>query len=149
MPSRKFLAKIHITQKEKKVPDEDYRDMLKRLFPAQMEGLETPSSKALTDRQALIFIRSLRDFHKDPYAPSDEQIYLIKDLWHRVYRGNDETKHLRQFLWNHFKVSDVNFLDRRKAYEAVEALKNMQKRRTKDDRRDTQYEKETVHAAPA
>ena len=123
MPQQKYLARIHIMKKEKAVPEEDYREILCSKFKAQ-------SSKELTDRQALVFIRSLRDFRKDPYSPSDEEIWRIKKMWHEVYRGDHETRDLRKFLFNHVKVSDLNFLDRRKAYEVIEALKAIQRRRS-------------------
>lgn len=133
MPTQKYLARIHIMKKEKAVPEEDYRAILRKLFPTEMKGLDTPTSAVLSDRQALVFIRSLRDFRKDPYSPSDEEIWRIKKMWHEIYVGDHETKHLRQFLFNHVKVSDLNFLDRRKAYEVVEALKAMQKRRAANE----------------
>ncbi len=122
MPQQKYLARIHIMKKEKSVPDEDYREILYRKF-------KVGTSSALTDSQALIFIRLLRDWRKDPYAPSEEMLYKIKTMWHDVYRGNEEAKHLRQFLFNHVRVSDLKFLDRTKAWQVVEALKAMQKHR--------------------
>jgi hypothetical protein len=122
MPDKKFLARIHIMKKEKNIPEEDYRDLLGSKF-------KTQSSKDLSNDQALLFIRSLRDFHKDIYAPSDEIIWKIKNLWHQIYRGDHEISDLNKFIFRHVKVSDIKFLDRRKAYECVEALKSMMGRR--------------------
>lgn len=125
LPSQRFLAKIHIMAKEKKVPDEDYREILSSEFGVR-------SSKDLDDRQALVFIRSLRDFHKDSYASSDEIRWKINQMWNEYHYNHcncgDTTGHKRRFLFSRFKVSEVNFLDRRKAYEAVEALKSMTKK---------------------
>jgi tRNA(Ser,Leu) C12 N-acetylase TAN1 len=122
MPDQKYLARIQIMKKEKAIEEHDYRYILKWEFNVQ-------SSKELENHQAVVFIRRLRDFHKDVYAPSDEIIWKIKNLWHQIYRGDHEIRDLRKFLWRHVKVSDLNFLDRRKAYECVEGLKAMQNRR--------------------
>ncbi len=136
MPVRKLQIKIKIAQKQLGIEDAVYRDILYRKF-------RVSSSNSLSDSQALVLIRHFKDLgwvpkskpkkyddqKGDVYSASPGQKRLIEVLWHEVYRGNDETKHLRQFLFNHFKVSDVNFLDRRTAYEAVEALKAMQRRR--------------------
>jgi hypothetical protein len=122
MPDRKFLSKIHILKKEKNIPDEDYRGLLMSLF-------KVTSSKDLSNYQAMVFLRKLDGLGNDCYTPSKEQIWKIKNLWHSIYRGNSEDKHLRQFLFNHFKVSDIRFLDKDKAYQAIEALKAMQRRR--------------------
>ena len=122
MPDKKFLAKIHIMKKEKNISEEDYRRVLSSQF-------EVRSSRDLDNQQALIFIRALRDFRKDAYAPSAEQIWLLKDLWHQIYRGNHEENDLNLFLFRHFKISHVNFLDSRTAYQATEAVKAMAKRR--------------------
>lgn len=122
MPERKYLARIHIMKKEKKISEEDYRGILSSKFKAQ-------SSSELSNYQALLFIRALRDFHKDVYAPSDEQIWLLKYLWHQVYRGDHEESDLSLFLFRHFKISHIKFLDYRIAYQATEAVKAMAKRR--------------------
>ena len=124
MPDRKFLARIHILKKEKHISEEDYRAILRNDFNG------AASSAELSNYQAVLFMRKLRDFRKDVYAPSEEIIWKIKNLWHEIYRGDYEARDLRKFLWNHVKVSDLNFLDRRKAYETVEALKAMQTRRS-------------------
>lgn len=125
MPAQKFLAKIHIMKKEKAVPEEDYRDILYRKF-------KVGSSSALTDSQALIFIRLLRDWRRDPYASSDEIRWKVNDLWEKYHHNHcncgDTIGHKRRFLFSRFKVSEVDFLDWRKAYEVVEALKKMQER---------------------
>ena len=137
MPVQKLLAKIHIAKKQLGLDDETYRSMLKNLTGKQ-------SAKDLTDRQIILVINHL--MHKgwqpkagpkkyddlgkrDVYAASPSQLRLIEVLWHQVYRGNNETLHLRQFLFNHFKVSDIRFLDSRTSYEAVEALKKMNDRK--------------------
>jgi hypothetical protein len=69
------------------------------------------------------------DSPRDPYDASGAIKRKIEAMWHDLYRGNEETKHLRQFLFNHFKVSDAKFLDWRAAYDAVEALKAIRGRR--------------------
>ncbi len=137
MPVQKLIAKIKIAQKQLGIEDETYRDILYRKF-------RVSSCKALSDSQALVLIHHFQNLgwmphYKQPkkyddqkgdiYSATPKQKRLIEVLWHNIYRGNDETKHLRQFLWGHFKVSDIRFLTRDKAYDVIEALKVMQARR--------------------
>lgn len=142
MPNRKLQVKIKIAQKQLGIEDAHYRDILYRKFRVH-------SSKSLSDNQALVLIHHFKalgwvpacakasagkpkkydDQKGDAYSASPAIKRKIEAMWHDFYRGNDETKHLRQWLFNHFKVSDINFLDRRAAYDAVEALKQMQGRR--------------------
>lgn len=122
MPTQKYLARIHIMKKEKAILEEDYREILSSKFKAQ-------SSKELTDRQALIFIRNLRDFRKDPYAPTAEEIWLMHKLWHQVNYTPNETIGLRHFLLARFKISDERFLTSDLIHKVIEALKAMQCRR--------------------
>lgn len=137
MPVQKLLAKIHIAKKELGLEDDLYRDILYRKF-------RVGSSKSLSDSQALVLIHHFKglgwvpktkpkkydDQKGDIYSATPAQKRKIEVLWHDIYRGNDETKHLRQFLFNHFKVSDIRFLERKTAHDVIEALKSMQKRRT-------------------
>lgn len=142
MPVQKLLAKIHIAKKELGLDEESYR--------AALENVTGKRSAAdLTNEQVLKAIRHFKDLGWTPHASRltpnakkyDDQkgdIYSaspgikrkIEAMWHDIYRGNDETKHLRQFLFNHFKVSDIRFLEKRTAYEVVEALKAMKRRRS-------------------
>jgi len=135
MPQQKLLAKIHIAKKELGVEDSIYRDILYRKF-------RVGSSKSLSNSQALALIHHFKglgwipktkpkkydDQKGDIYSATPAQKRMIEALWHDIYRGNSETKHLRQFLWNHFKVSDIRFLDKDKAHQAIEGLKKMQHR---------------------
>ncbi len=137
MPVRQLLAKIHIAKKELNLSDDIYRDILYRKF-------RVGSSAALSNSQAMVLIHHFKDLgwvpkskpkkydgqKGDVYSATPGQKRKIEAMWHDLYRGNEETKHLRQFLWNHFKVSDVGFLDKDKAHDVIEALKAMQKRRT-------------------
>jgi hypothetical protein len=122
MPDKKYLARIHIMKKEKGIPEEDYRRVLSSEFGVR-------SSKDLDNQKALRLIRRLRDFRKDAYSSSAEQVWLLKDLWHQVYRGNREESDLNLFLFRHFKISHINFLDGHTAYQATEAIKAMAARR--------------------
>ncbi len=137
MPIQKLIAKIKLAQKQLGIEDEVYRDILYRKF-------RVSSCKALSDSQALVLIHHFQnlgwaphsrkpkkydDQKGDIYSATPKQKRLIEVLWYNIYRGNDEMKHLRQFLWNHFKVSDVRFLDKDKAGDVIEALKKMQSRR--------------------
>jgi hypothetical protein len=116
-------------KRDKKIQDQDYRLILLKLFPKEMARLEKPTSSVLNDGQALLFIRALRDFHKDVYAPSAEAVWLLKDLWHQIYRGNHEESDLNLFLFRHFKISHIKFLDGHTTYMATEAVKAMAARR--------------------
>lgn len=136
MPDRRLLAKIHIAKKELNLQDEHYRNILNQKFGVS-------SSAFLSDSQASVLITSFKglgwvprskpkkydDQKGDVYSATPAQKRLIEALWHDLYRGNNETKHLRQFLWNHVKVSDVAFLTRDTAHKAIEAMKAMTDRR--------------------
>ena len=144
MANNKLIAKIHIAKKELGISDDRYREILYTKF-------RVTSSKSLADSQALVLIyhfkalgwvpkpsnqssvisnqKKYEDQKGDLYSASPAIKRKIEAMWHGIYRGNDETKHLRQWLFNHFRISDVNLLDRRTAYDAVEALKAMIKRR--------------------
>ncbi len=137
MPIQKLLAKIHIAKKELGLDDDLYREVL-------FAQCGVRSSRDLDNRRAIKLLRYFEekgwqphsrkpkkydDQKGDIYSATPKQKRLIEVLWHNIYRGNDETKHLRQFLWNHFKVSDVRFLDKDKAGDVIEALKAMQGRR--------------------
>ncbi len=140
MPVQKLLAKIHIAKKELGIEDEHYREILYRKF-------RVSSSKSLSDSQALVLINHFKnvgwvpksntkkydDQKGDIYSSTPAQKRKIEAMWHDIYRGNSETKHLRQFLFNHFKVTDIKFLERRTAYEVIEALKQMQHRRAANE----------------
>ena len=142
MPVNKLLAKIHIAKKELGLEDGIYRDILWRKF-------KVTTSKALANSQAMVLIHHFEalgwnpkpgtrnpelktkydDQKGDIYSATPAQKRKIEAMWHDIYRGNDETKHLRQFLWNHFKVSDIRFLNKDKAYDVIEGLKAMKQRR--------------------
>lgn len=125
MPNRKLQAKIKIAQKQLGMEDEIYRDILYRKF-------RVSSSKSLSDSQANVLIGifkrrygwmpkpSVHSPQSKKYESSPRDIYdasgnikrKIEAMWHDLYRGNDETKHLRQWLFRKFKISDIN-LDRK------------------------------------
>jgi hypothetical protein len=123
MPVQKLLAKIHIAKKELGLEDSIYRDILYRKF-------RVGSSKSLSDSQALVLINHFKGLG---WVPKSKPKKYDEAMWHDIYRGNDETKHLRQFLFNHFKVSDIRFLERKTAHDVIEALKAMQHRRTANE----------------
>ena len=122
MPAKNVFAKAHILAKELNLSRDQYEDIL-------FQNFQTTSMKNLTDRQAVAFIRHLTSLGRDPYTPSPEALWKIKQLWHELYVGNSEQLHLRQFLWNHFKVSDVRFLTKDLAWRVVESLKAIRQRR--------------------
>jgi phage gp16-like protein len=136
MPVQKLLAKIHIAKKELNLSDDIYRDILYRKF-------RVGTSAALSNSQAMVLVHHFKDLGWQPktkpkkyddqkgdiYSATPAQKRKIEAMWHDLYRGNEETKHLRQFLWNHFKISDIRFLDKDKAYDVIEAMKSMTRRR--------------------
>jgi len=137
MPAQKLLAKIHIAKKELTLDEETYRTALENLTGKR-------SAADLTNEQILKCLRHFMDLGWRPkinpkkyddqkgdiYSATPAQKRMVEAMWHDIYRGNSETKHLRQFLWNHFNVSDINFLERRAAHDVIEALKQMQARRS-------------------
>ncbi len=137
MPVQKLIAKIKIAQKQLGIEDSIYRGILYRKF-------RVSSCKSLSDSQALVLIHHFRDLgwqpkskpkkyddlgKRDPYKATPGQLRKIEVMWHNVYRGNSELKHLRQFLFNEVKVNDIKFLDGDQAYKVIEALKAIQTRR--------------------
>ncbi len=153
MPAQKLLAKIHIAKNQLGIEDSIYRDILYAKF-------RVGSSTALSDSQALVLIKHFKglgweerrgtkdegrerkyaDSPRDEYDASGAQKRKIEAMWHEIYRGNSETRHLRQFLFNHFKVSDIRFLEKRTAHDVIEALKQMKTRRVKEEGRETKDE---------
>ena len=143
MPVQKLIAKIKIAQRQLEIPEDRYHSILSKMFPEQMVQVEIPTCKVLSNDQALKLIRYFKDLgwipklkpkkyddqKGDIYSATPQQKRKIEAMWHDLYRGNEETKHLRQFLFNHFKVSDIRFLDKDKAYDVIEALKSMTRRR--------------------
>lgn len=122
MVRQKLLAKLHCVKKELALDDEVYR--------AAMQAAVGKNSAALmSEREIVKSIHYLVAKGRDPYTPSPESIWKIKTMWHELYRGDSDTLHLRQFLFHHFKVSDIRFLDRDTAYKAIEALKKMANRK--------------------
>jgi len=150
MPSKNLLAQIHIGKKSLALDDQVYRDMLENITGKR-------SAAELSDRQVIEVLADMKKkgwiqnpnmrplkyegSPRDPYDASGKIKRKIEFLWHSIYRGNDETKHLRQWLFNRFKISDVKFLDKHKAYAAVEALKQMMKRRTGEPEKRGQEQK--------
>ena len=141
MPVQKLLAKIHIAKRDLGLDEETYRGALEgqtgKRSAAEMTNDQiakclrhfqklgwTPRSSQLTPNS-----KKYDDQKGDIYSATPAQKRKIEVMWHDLYRGNEETKHLRQFLFNHFKVSDIRFLDKDKAYDAIEALKAMARRR--------------------
>jgi hypothetical protein len=147
MPVQKLLAKIHIAKKELALDDETYRQALQNLTGKR-------SAADLSNEQILKCIRHFKDLGWHPstgsgckkyndqkgdiYSATPAQKRKVEVLWHNIYQGNSETKHLRQFLFNHFKVSDLRFLTKDLAYQVIEALKSIQNRRTRDTVTDTE-----------
>ena len=140
MPVQKLLAKIHIAKKELGLTDEVYRDVLSSEFGVQ-------SSKDLDNGQALKLIRHFKEKgwepkskpkkyddlgKRDVYAAKPEQLRLIEVLWHQIYQGNNEKLHLRQFVFRVAKVMDLRFLEKDQAYNVIEALKAMKRRKRED-----------------
>jgi hypothetical protein len=141
MPVQKLLAKIHIAKKQLALDEDNYRNALESQTGKRSAAVMTEREiiKCINHFMSLGFQPHSKPKKYDDLPPRDSydatpgQRRLIEVLWHEVYRGNEEKKHLRQFLWNHFKVSEVRFIrDKDLAYKIIEALRAMQNRRTRD-----------------
>ena len=141
MPVQKLLAKIHIAKKDLCLDEETYRDAL--------EGQTGKRSSAKMSNEEII--KCLRHFESlgwqpkskpKKYGDSPRDLYdssgaikrKVEAMWanyhHNHCKCNDMKGHGRRWLFSKFKISDVAFLDKRTAYNAVEALKAMHGRRT-------------------
>jgi len=140
MPVQKLLAKIHIAKKELGLTDETYRQILS-------DKCRVSSAKFLDNAQALRLIRHFKEKgwqpkskakkyddlgKRDIYAARPEQLRLIEVLWHQIYQGNNEKLHLRQFVFRVAKVMDLRFLEKDQAYNVIEGLKAMSKRKARE-----------------
>lgn len=124
MPVQKLLAKIHIAKKQLGIEDDEYRDILQNATGKR-------SSALMDEREIIKAIRALLATYRDPYKPSPEMLWKIEHDWdeyHHYCKCGDSKGHQRRFLFSRIKISDINLLDRRKAYEFEEALKAMIKR---------------------
>ena len=124
MPNRKFYAKIHCVKRDIGLEDDEYRDILQKTTGKR-------SSALMDEREIIKAIRALLSSRRDPYKPSPEMFWKIGRDWdeyHHYCKCGDSKGHQRRFLFSRFKISDINFLDRRKAYEFDEALKAMRNR---------------------
>lgn len=140
------IIKIHALKNALKMPDDYYRKLIfVNYYPAT-------SSKDLTFEAASSFISQLEKtaiekgvwkkhegkeaFERLGYRngmASPAQLRMIDAIWKEISRvGADKKKHtgLRTFLLSRFKVSDLRFLDVRKAGEVISALKGMQQRKS-------------------
>jgi hypothetical protein len=137
MPAKQLLAKIHIAKKQLCLDDDTYRAMLENLTGKT-------SSKDLTDKQLVGVIGHLQrsgwqakakakkydDMGKrDRHAATPAQLRLIEALWHDIYRGNNETLHLRQFIFRTAGVNDIRFLTKPLANKVIEGIKAVSRRK--------------------
>jgi hypothetical protein len=113
---RKRLALIHIVKKELKIPDEDYRCILRRIA-----GVE--SSRELDESKfrklMYFFVRS--DYYRvNSFGMTLKQKLFIKALARRL--GWDPG-HLRNFIRKYHRRSGLDFLTRKEASNLIESLK--------------------------
>jgi phage gp16-like protein len=146
LPVQKLLAKIHIAKKQLGLDEETYRAALEgqtgKRSAATMSIREI--TKCLNHFVSLGWQPKMKpkkydDQKGDLYSASPAIKRKIEAMWHDYHhnhcRCDDEKRHLRRWLFSKFKISDVAFLDKRGAYDAVEALKSMTRRRVETETR--------------
>lgn len=126
------LKLVAIARKRLAMADDDYRQLL-----AEYGGCA--SARDLDDRGFDAVMARFRQlgFVSDHYQAgygaragmaSPHQLALIRELWPLCVADASEA-HLRNWLAKQFKVSDLRFLDEKKAPKVITALKSMQARR--------------------
>jgi hypothetical protein len=136
------IRRIHTLKTALKLQDEKYRKLIyANYYPCT-------SSKDLTFDQAVDFIKNLECMaiaegvwaHYEGKSKFEElgrrsrmatpaQLRMIERIWKEVSVAGDEQmrqKALRIWLFNHFKVSDLRFLDTRIVRKVIHALRAMQ-----------------------
>jgi hypothetical protein len=113
---RKKLALIHIVKKELKIPDEDYRCLLRRIA-----GVE--SSKDLDEARfrklMYFFVRS--DYYRvNSFGLTLRQKLFIKALAREL---RWDKNHLVNFVRKYYRREGLDFLTRKEASNLIESLK--------------------------
>lgn len=139
------IKKIHALKNALKLQDDSYRKLIcANYYPCT-------SSKDLTFSQATHFIENLErmaidagvwsrfdgksqyeDLGKRRNMATPPQLRLIEGLWREVsivLGAQNRKKALRSWLFGHFGVSDLRFLDDMNVRKVVFALKAMRERR--------------------
>ena len=113
---RKKLALIHIVKKELKIPDDDYRCILRRIA-----GVETSKDldEAKFRKLMYFFVRS--DYYRvNAFGMTLKQKLFIKALAREL--GWDPG-HLRNFIRKYYRRDGLDFLTRKEASNLIESLK--------------------------
>ena len=139
MPVQRLLAKIHIAKKDLCLDDETYRDALEgqtgKRSSAKMSNDEI--GKCLRHFESLGWQprtkpKRYEDSPRDLYDASGPIKRKVEAMWaayhHNHCKCGDTKVHGRRWLFSKFKISDISFLNKRTAYDAVEALKKMTER---------------------
>lgn len=152
-PSRGQLAKIHIMAKQAGLDDVTYREMLCAVTGksscSQMSYMEASrviehlarrmGHKAQSTRQRAKGkehraqsteqrARKYEDLGSRPGMATPSELRKIEAMWAEVAYGNPKAT-LRRFLFRGWRCSDPRFLTARQAWEAIEAVKQIQRRR--------------------
>jgi hypothetical protein len=97
------------------------------------------STRALTKDQASAVLNRLngerprrrgktrhREFDGRIGMATSKQLRKIEAMWAEIARAKDKDGSLRQFIQNRFGVSDLRFLDRKRASDVIVALEKME-----------------------
>ncbi len=139
--NNKQLAVIHVAKKELGLDDDAYRasllahggvDSARELdregFQAVMKHFEASGFKS-KKKKPKPYIKPPK---MGPGMATDEEVRLIIVLWLGLtgyYQQGNEMKALNAFLSKTCKVSKLEWLTHQKAYIAIEAIKDIAKRR--------------------
>ncbi|CAN5128463.1 hypothetical protein BH10PSE8_BH10PSE8_00860 [soil metagenome] len=121
-----MLAKIHIAKKELRLQDAEYRGILQRVAGVA-------SAKDLPEKAAIAVIAEFKrlgwaakESKRDPAERAD--VRKIYALWGALHSGPLDRDALRTWVKRRFEVSAPEFLKPVAAREAIEQLKDWQKR---------------------
>ncbi len=138
---RKKIAVLHVAKQRLAIDDEAWRQLLQRTAGVESSrDLDAAGfDRVMTELKRLGFESdaSKRNFGERRGMATDGQIALIRKLWAEYTDAQGTDASLGHWLFRTFRTSSIKFLDADRGSKAIDALKAMVARRSR----------ETAHAA--
>ena len=143
MITNKQKKKIHTIVHALRMPDQDYRGLLKKWFEVET-CLKLNYGQAEACIQRLEYVAAkigkwehregnrtkYNDLQHRPGMASPKQLRMIEAMWKDVsYQKTYEEKNraLTRFIFNYFRISSLRFLESRQARKIIKVLEEMGK----------------------